>query len=320
MEAAAVLAAMQNPELQADAEQVAVACLRLRVICREDRGCATCDQFGVSEVVYHTMAKHIEAPAVQLQGCAVFANLCAGENLQARRDRAVVSGALRAVVHAMARHSDYRTLHEIAVIALQNICYGSDPTGAARRAAAVESGAVRALVESIEMFEDGLQDAYHQRAIDNNEATLELLGVLPDRQDSGGRSSFMGRLRKGGASLLGYPNPNPQRADATPRSADLASAVAETQQDDGSPGSAAGAEGGGIGEEAMAAEIKLVPEEGSATPRTEHPGRLSRPATARAANLSPEKVERLRTVLANTEKRRDQLVATLAEAEEALQA
>ena len=76
MEPAALLAAMQNPELQADVDQSSAACMQLRVLCREEFNARLAGDLGAADIINYTMLHHKDQPAVQLQGLAVIVNLC----------------------------------------------------------------------------------------------------------------------------------------------------------------------------------------------------------------------------------------------------
>jgi len=168
MDAPAVIATMQNAEYQNDAALMSAACKQLRVLCRKDEACIVCDKLNAAELICATMSRHVGAATVQQQACAALINLCAGESF-GRRDRAVSSGALPAIVDAMNTHLEYPGIQEMAFVAIQNICFGNDAKGTARKEQAIKAGAFEAIIAGILKFEDT------PSLLDQGSATLRLL-------------------------------------------------------------------------------------------------------------------------------------------------
>ena len=59
------------------------------------------------------------------QACAALINLCAGESMT-RRVNAANSGVLKAIVISIEANLEYPGIVEMAFVALQNICFGTE--------------------------------------------------------------------------------------------------------------------------------------------------------------------------------------------------
>lgn len=120
---AALLAAMQNPRLQADADRTRAACKQLRVLSLDDEKAEQCSDLGVCDVLNFTMFKHARQPLLHLQALATLVNVCTGSPttdaaaLERRRALAAKSGVLSSVITQMAVHSDDVALLELGSIA-----------------------------------------------------------------------------------------------------------------------------------------------------------------------------------------------------------
>ena len=207
MDPAAVIATMQNPDYQKDADLMCAACKQLRVLCREDEHCMMCDTLGAAGEVARTMTTYRALPDLQQQACAALINLCSARRVEPR-NHAAEQGALNAIVAAMTVHIDYPQIQEMAVIAIQNIIIGQDANDKMRKDRAVEAGALEAIVEAARRYEE------MPSVLDQGTATLRLLcskdkdlrrraeelGAKKDwlgpqekvRRESGGLSSRMG--------------------------------------------------------------------------------------------------------------------------------
>ena len=163
-----VIDIMRDDDCMTDHELIGAACKQLRILCRQDDHCQACDSLGAAGLLYRAMVRHPLIPTVQQQACAALINLCAGDNFE-RRNHAADSGALQAVVMAMKTHMNYHGVQEMGFVAIQNICFGSDPNGQVRRARAIEAGALDAIVAAIRKYEE------RTSVLDQGAATLRLL-------------------------------------------------------------------------------------------------------------------------------------------------
>jgi len=173
------------------------------MLCRQEEACKVCDQHDAVAVVCKTMTGHTKEPAVQQQACAALINLCVGESFE-RREHAAQSGVLGAIVGAMRNQIEHPApgIQEMAFVAIQNICFGGDANGAARKQRAIDAGAFEAIVVAIRRFQGTTsvhdQDTATLRLLCNNDQLLKArameAGAKKDwLQSHGGISRLLGR-------------------------------------------------------------------------------------------------------------------------------
>ena len=126
-----LLQTVMQPERMEHAESVELCFKQLRVLCRDDWTCEQCDRLGANDQIIRLMRLHLGSESVLTQACAVLINLCAGDSYE-RRDRAQLGGALDVILKAMEAHPNSAILQEMSFVAMQNICFGSDPNGKQR--------------------------------------------------------------------------------------------------------------------------------------------------------------------------------------------
>lgn len=320
MEPAAVIAAMQNPQLQSDADQASAACKRLRVLCRHDGSAQLCSQLGACEIVHFTMQQHPDDPAVQLQALAVFVNLCAAGpegSEDERRKLSFQSGVLRSVLAAMEKHTANRAIQEMGFMAIYAICYGDDEEAVNRKAQAITLGALRSIVAGIIALETTEQDAWHLGSIQSGKTTLMLL--CDDSRENTRKALQLGAKK----SWFEWSN----------ESTSLFASMSALQQQ---ATNRRGAHSAREHERAVASSREAsqsfrerkfeddVPGE-PASEQREHPGRDSARlsggncSSAASPSKSPrDKVEILRAAMQRTERKLEQQASKLAAAERAL--
>ena len=303
----AIVAALQNPQLQADADQASAACMRLRVLCREARVAHAVSNLGACDIMAYTMTQHQGEPAVVLQALAVVVNLCAEHDdmeaatalwpVEVRRQAAFRCGLLGAVVEAMQRHTDQRAIQEMGFMAVNAIAYGDDSAASERKSAAVGCGALGCIIAAIDALEATVQDAWHLNSIEVGKGTLVALcdGSREHRRKAmglGAQKQWFERFGSPPSSALVQSSPQDVRTDTARRN-----------------------------------EAKFAAESEEPSPSArEHPGRETRAsqrsaAAASVGGSSPrEKVVAMRAAMQRTERRLEQQAAKLAAAEEELSA
>lgn len=173
-----------------DEELCAACCGRIRVICRDDSNCGLADQLGAFKVIVAALNKHLGRTELAKQGCAAIVNICAGAD-ETVRQNAASERVLPMIVQTMGKLSNDPLVQEMAFVALQNVTYSVDPLNLERKSAAVQGGAVRAVVAAMKRFPDltGLQE--------QGVATLRLLvskskDLRRKAKDQGARSDWLG--------------------------------------------------------------------------------------------------------------------------------
>jgi len=163
-----LLQTVMQPERMEHAESVELCFKQLRVLCRDDWTCDQCDRLGANDQIIRLMRLHLGSESVLTQACAVLINLCAGDSYE-RRDRAQLGGAPDVILKAMEAHPNSAILQEMSFVAMQNISFGSDPNGGARKSAALNAGALPVIVASMN------RHARVESLVDQGSSTLRLL-------------------------------------------------------------------------------------------------------------------------------------------------
>lgn len=129
-------------------------CTRVRVLCRSADDCKAADDAGAANAVVAAMKTVPENEKLQLAGLTAIVNLSSGPADNLRRQHVFESGALLVVIAAMGSFTGSREMQHMGCMALENICYGSDPPSLVRRREAVKAGGVGAVLKAMEQYKE----------------------------------------------------------------------------------------------------------------------------------------------------------------------